>query len=156
SRPQSSAPAPRHVAPARSFGTAAPAAPARYAPATHAPPPTAAPPMASQSQGPGLMGQMAATAGGVAIGSTIGNVVGNGISSLFSSSPEPAAAAPAAAVAATAPVMAANGQDQYGARNCDFDARSFTRCMDENNGNMQTCDWYLQQLKACQEAARQY
>ena len=41
-------------------------------------------------------------------------------------------------------------------RACDMDARNFTRCLDENNGNFQICDFYLQQLKACQEASRQY
>merc|ERR1712080_718055 len=41
-------------------------------------------------------------------------------------------------------------------RHCDADARNFTRCLEENDGNMQTCGYYLQQLKACQEAARQY
>lgn len=39
---------------------------------------------------------------------------------------------------------------------CDVDARNFTRCLDENSGNFQICEYYLQQLKACQEAARQY
>lgn len=42
------------------------------------------------------------------------------------------------------------------AKHCDADARSFTRCLEDNGGNMQICDYYLQQLKACQEAARQY
>jgi hypothetical protein len=28
--------------------------------------------------------------------------------------------------------------------------------MDEHNGNMQICNWYLEQLKACQAAASNY
>ena len=41
----------------------APPPPARPAPAQTAPPPAAAAPAAAASQGPGIMGQMAATAG---------------------------------------------------------------------------------------------
>jgi hypothetical protein len=40
--------------------------------------------------------------------------------------------------------------------NCAGAAESFTKCMDDNNGNMQICNWYLEQLKACQQAAKQY
>ncbi|KLO84497.1 small unique nuclear receptor co-repressor [Fusarium fujikuroi] len=39
--------------------------------------------------------------------------------------------------------------------NCAGVAQNFTKCMDENNGNMQICNWYLEQLKACQAAAGQ-
>uniref|UniRef100_A0A914DWE6 Uncharacterized protein n=1 Tax=Acrobeloides nanus TaxID=290746 RepID=A0A914DWE6_9BILA len=77
--------APRSSAPVR---TSSPSAPARSAPpaaptrtaAAPAPMPAATPmgarpgmgaPGAAPSQGPGLMGQMAATAGGVAIGSAM-------------------------------------------------------------------------------------
>lgn len=45
---------------------------------------------------------------------------------------------------------------QEQARTCDADARTFTRCLEENGGNMQVCDYYLQQLRACQEASRHY
>ena len=47
-------------------------------------------------------------------------------------------------------------QTQEQAKHCDADARNFTRCLEDNGGNMQICDYYLQQLKACQEASRQY
>ena len=39
---------------------------------------------------------------------------------------------------------------------CAGDVKNFTKCMDENNGNMTICGWYLDQLKACQTAAKQY
>jgi coiled-coil-helix-coiled-coil-helix domain-containing protein 2 len=39
---------------------------------------------------------------------------------------------------------------------CAADVKNFTRCMDENQGNMGICGWYLDQLKACQQAARPY
>lgn len=93
---------------------------------------------------------MASTAAGVAVGSTIGHTLGAGITSMFGGS---SAAAPAEAQQVAAQPQ--TYQQEQG-RSCEVDARSFTRCLEENNGNMQVCDYYLQQLKACQEAARQY
>ncbi|KAF7550370.1 hypothetical protein G7Z17_g5787 [Cylindrodendrum hubeiense] len=61
------------------------------------------------------------------------------------SSAHPAAAAPVQAQAAP--------QDQYNNNNCGGAAQSFTKCLDDNGGNMQICNWYLEQLKACQAAA---
>lgn len=53
--------------------------PAR-APAPAPPAPVhAAPPAPAPSQGPGLFGQMAATAGGVAIGSAVGHTLGHAV-----------------------------------------------------------------------------
>ena len=40
--------------------------------------------------------------------------------------------------------------------NCAGAAQDFTKCMDEQGGNMQICNWYLEQLKACQAAAKPY
>ena len=31
-------------------------------------------------------------------------------------------------------------------RSCETDAKTFTKCLDENQGNMQICGWYLDQL----------
>ncbi len=31
-------------------------------------------------------------------------------------------------------------------RSCEVDAKQFTKCMNENQGNMQICSWYLEQL----------
>lgn len=107
-------------------------------------------PQRTQSQGPGLFGQMASTAAGVAVGSTIGHTLGAGITSMFGGSSAPAEA-PQQDLAAQ---QQYNNQEQ--ARTCDADARTFTRCLEENNGNMQVCDFYLQQLRACQEASRRY
>lgn len=36
----------------------------------------------------------------------------------------------------------------YGSGKCDVDAKNFTQCMDQQNGNLQICGWYLDQLKA--------
>ena len=58
--------------------------------------------------------------------------------------------------AQVAQTQAAPAQDNWQARNCDVDAKQFTKCLDENQGNMQVCSWYLEQLKACQAAAANY
>lgn len=138
------------------------AAPVRHGPAPsppqqHAPPQQNAysqPPAAQQPQQPGLFAQMASTAAGVAVGSAVGHTIGAGLSSVFggsSSAPEQQQQPQQQ----MAPVETqAYNQNQVKA--CDVDARNFTRCLDDNSGNFQICDYYLQQLKACQEAARQY
>lgn len=110
---------------------------------------------------------------GVAIGSTVGNMLGNGISSLWGGSGE--AAAPTQATQA----QAAPANSSWG-NNCAGATEQFTKCMDDQGGNMQICGWYLEQLvrfsslftrvgglvwdmvltmqlqKACQAAASQY
>ncbi|XP_022916601.1 coiled-coil-helix-coiled-coil-helix domain-containing protein 2 isoform X2 [Onthophagus taurus] len=69
------------------------AAPTRYSPppsttlpARAAPPPPAPmqAPAAAAPQQPGLFGQMAATAGGVAIGSAVGHTIGHALTGAFS------------------------------------------------------------------------
>lgn len=127
----------------RSAHTAAAPAPA----APHQYPSSAAHPPAQAQQGPGLFGQMASTAAGVAVGSTIGHTLGAGITSMFGGSSSQQ----------VEPQQVAQQQSfQEQAKNCDVDARTFTKCLEDNGGNMQICDYYLQQLKACQEAARHY
>ena len=39
---------------------------------------------------------------------------------------------------------------------CETDVNNFRRCMDENGADMTICGYYLDQLKACQAAARPY
>jgi hypothetical protein len=142
-----SAPAASRSAPSRSSHTMA--APAQH----HAPPPpppaaAVAQPQIGQQKQPGMFAQMASTAAGVAVGSAVGHTIANGVSGLFSGG----STAPAEAQ----PLQTTQAQEQQTTRACDVDARNFTKCLDENSGNMQICDWYLQQLKACQEAARNY
>ncbi|CAK7892437.1 hypothetical protein CAAN1_01S10022 [[Candida] anglica] len=143
-RQRRSAPAPQRTQ-TRSAHTAA-------APAGHYPPSAASHPVqAPAQQGPGLFGQMASTAAGVAVGSTIGHTLGAGITSMFGGS-----SAPAAPVEQQVAPAAADQSFQQQGRSCDADASAFTRCLSDNQGNMQICDFYLQQLKACQEASRHY
>lgn len=149
-RQRRSAPAPRQQT--RSAHTAA--APVHHAPPQSYPSAHPAQPVQTQSSQPGLFGQMASTAAGVAVGSTIGHTLGAGITGLFggSSSSAPVEAAPQQQQVAAYQQQ----QTQEQAKHCDADARNFTRCLEDNGGNMQICDYYLQQLKACQEASRQY
>ncbi|KAL3420199.1 CHCH domain-containing protein [Phlyctema vagabunda] len=158
SRSGGRAPARPTVAPARPSAPqqqTRPATTAAYPPAnTHqaGPPAAAAPAAPAQgSAGPGLFGQMASTAAGVAVGSSIGHAIGGffgGGSSAPAEQPQQQNA------------VQAQGQEQtqnnWGARSCETDAKQFTKCLDENQGNMQICGWYLEQLKACQSAASQY
>lgn len=109
----------------------------------------------TQTRQPGMFAQMASTAAGVAVGSTIGHTLGAGITGMFSGSGSDSAPVEQQQQN-MANVSSQTQTDQQMGRTCELDARNFTRCLDENNGNFQICDYYLQQLKACQEAARQY
>lgn len=161
-RSRGRAPPPRPVTQTRQASTVA-------APRTVAPPPP--PPVATNQapsnhisqqqtptapQQPGLFAQMASTAAGVAVGSAVGHTIGAGISGLFgnSSSNTPSETQQAVAPAPVSPQNTTYTSESNKA--CEVDARNFTRCLDENNGNMQICDWYLQQLKACQQSSGQY
>ncbi|WWC89716.1 uncharacterized protein L201_004641 [Kwoniella dendrophila CBS 6074] len=103
-----------------------------------------------QGKPPGLLAQAASTMGGAVAGS----VVGHGISNMLFGSSRPAEQA-----AAPAPVdqsQMVNGQ-QFGAgASCDIQAKDFTKCLEATNGDMQSCSYYLEALKACQAAARPY
>lgn len=139
------------------------AQPPRQQVQTHTPPPPArAAPVQGQagaSQGPGLFGQMASTAAGVAVGSTIGHTLGAGITSMFSgggNSDNAQAMDQQQQQQLQQQPMIQDTANNSAAGACAVDARNFTRCLDENNGDLSPCNFYLQQLKACQEAARQY
>ncbi|RKP35266.1 hypothetical protein BJ085DRAFT_868, partial [Dimargaris cristalligena] len=143
---RSAAPAPVRPAPPQQQRAVAPA-PTQTAVA-HPPAP---------SQGPGLMGQMAATAGGVAIGSAVGHTIGHGITSLFSGGSSSAAETPAPqqqqqpAYAQPAASPYAAHQDPYQSVNaCDLDARAFAQCMTNNNHDVNVCQPFLDILKNCQ------
>lgn len=116
-----------------------------------APPQQYSQPHAAQPQQPGLFAQMASTAAGVAVGSAVGHTIGAGLTGMFSGSKEEAPAQQQQYnMEQTQPMQ------QQQQSTCDVASRSFTRCLEENNGNMTICDYYLQQLKACQEASKQY
>ncbi|CAE6470493.1 unnamed protein product, partial [Rhizoctonia solani] len=97
----------------------------------------------AQQRQPGFLAQMAATAGSVAVGSTVGHGLSNMLFGGRSEAPVEHQAPP---------------PQQYAPQNsglsCDFQAKEFTKCME--HGDINTCGWYLEQLKACQAAARPY
>jgi hypothetical protein len=147
SRSRSSAP---RSPPPQARGAHTAAVPSGYSPA-RAPAPPAGVAQAQPKQ-PGMLAQMAATAGSVAVGSTIGH----GLSSMLfggrSDSVAPEAQQP--------PVQ--QQQSPYGA-SCDFQVKGdllsscevvecltglaeFTKCLESADVN--SCSWYLEQLKA--------
>ncbi|GAD92203.1 hypothetical protein AN4755.2 [Paecilomyces variotii No. 5] len=117
----------------------------------------AQPPQVQQSSGPGLFGQMASTAAGVAVGSSIGHAIG-GFFSGGSSAPAEAQQAPPAQAQPmdNGLYQSAASTNSWENPACANDVQNFRKCMDDNQGNLSICGWYLDQLKACQAAAKQY
>merc|ERR1712128_316699 len=120
-------------------------------PAAHAPPPVAhalppaavAPAPAAAPQQPSMMAQMAATAGGVAIGSTVGHVVGAGISGMFGGdSDKPAAAASAP------PPLAAPAAPAEPSGPCAWEMKQFIQCS-QNQSDLPLCQGFTEALKEC-------
>lgn len=140
------------------------------------------PAMAQQSQGPGLFGQMASTAAGVAVGSTVGHGLSNMLFGGSSSAPAEAQQAPPQAYDQGAH---ASQQQNIGA-SCEQQSKDFIKCLESSRfpiailsrpslriqmltifhlllllplataNDMNSCSYYLEQLKACQAAARPY
>ena len=98
---------------------------------------------------------------GVAVGSSIGHAIGGmfGGGSSYSA-PAEQQQQPTDAYARTGDATPNALYSQNSAAEatgpCAADIKSFTDCMNQNQGNMTICGWYLEQLKACQQAARQY
>ncbi|KAG8534254.1 uncharacterized protein KY384_001098 [Bacidia gigantensis] len=111
----------------------------------------AQPPAGQQQQGkqPGLFGQMASTAAGVAVGSSIGHAVGGWFGGGSSTTEE----RPVEDSLAPLNDSSTYQSSAYGPRSCDADAKQFTKCLDEQSGNMQICGWYLEQLVRCSDSA---
>ncbi|KAL9047137.1 MAG: hypothetical protein Q9206_006891, partial [Seirophora lacunosa] len=89
----------------------------------------------------------------VAVGSSIGHAIGGLFGGGSGSAAEPQAADNSMA---TQRSDAGNQSNKWGQDSCETDVKSFTKCLEENGGNMQICGWYLDQLKACQAAASNY
>ncbi|GAA5857477.1 hypothetical protein JCM8547_009292 [Rhodosporidiobolus lusitaniae] len=119
-------------------------------PAHHAPPPAPVAHAPAPSAGPGLFGQMASTAAGVAVGST----VGHGLSSMLfgggGSSSAPVEAAP------TQPVEQQTFQQARMGGACDVQAKDFVSCLNATSNDTASCQYYLDMLKQCQAAAAPY
>jgi hypothetical protein len=103
------------------------------------------------SQGPGLMGQMAATAGGVAIGSAVGHTIGHGITSMFSGSgsSEPQPAAPVDQYQQQQPSAYGNQyQRPMGGGYCEQEFQQFIRCT-QDQPDISLCSGFNEVLKEC-------
>ncbi|THV00491.1 hypothetical protein K435DRAFT_837298 [Dendrothele bispora CBS 962.96] len=155
SRGRSSVPSkPAPAAPAQSRGAHTAAAPVPhatpYSNAAHPPaPPAAAAHPAAPAKQPGMLAQMAATAGSVAVGSTIGH----GLSSMLFGGGGDHSSAPVEQAQAQ-PAASAPAQQWQGGVSCEAQAKDFTKCLDK--ADLPSCTWYLEQLKACQAAAAPY
>lgn len=88
---------------------------------------------------------------GVAVGSSIGHAIGG-----FFGGGSSAAAPADQPVAQTEQGQTVMNQSYQAPKVCETDVGNFKRCMDENQGSLTICGWYLDQLKACQQAASQY
>ena len=97
---------------------------------------------------------------GVAVGSSIGHALGGFFGGGSSAAPVEQQELPTDAYARTGDSMSNSLYAQNSATEaqgpCAADIKSFTNCMNQNQGNMTICGWYMEQLKACQQAARQY
>lgn len=112
-----------------------------------------------QGRSPGLFGQMASTAAGVAVGSTMGHGLSN---MLFGGG---GGGSSAESIDAQQQQQQQPAQwDQQGQQSsfngsgvsCEVQSKDFLRCLEATNNNMDSCAFYLDQLKACQAAARPY
>ncbi|KAJ8965116.1 hypothetical protein NQ314_004341 [Rhamnusium bicolor] len=118
--------------------------PARAAPAPPAPVPQAAP---ATSQGPGLFGQMAATAGGVAVGSAIGNTVGHAMTGLFSGGSGSEAPAQQAAPAPQQQQAQGHGSAEPSGP-CAWEIKQFLDCA-TNQPDLTLCQGFNEAIQQC-------
>ena len=95
------------------------------------------------------MAQMAATAGGVAVGSAVGHVAGSAITGMFSggSSPAPAPAAPAPAP--LAPLAPAAGPSEPTGP-CAWEIKQFLQCS-QAQYDITLCEGFNEALKECKQ-----
>ncbi|PWN18860.1 hypothetical protein BCV69DRAFT_301013 [Microstroma glucosiphilum] len=102
------------------------------------------------SGGGGLFGNMASTAAGVAVGSTVGHGLSN---MLFGGRGE---TAPVEQQQTTEFAQEQANGNRMGGVNCEAASKDFLRCLDATGNNMESCSFYLEQLKQCQAAASRY
>ena len=77
----------------------------------------------------------------MAVGSSIGHAIGG----MFGWSGAPAEQQQSDNAVASQANESSSQSNAWG-RSCETDAKTFTKCLDENQGNMQICGWYLDQL----------
>jgi len=98
---------------------------------------------------------------GVAVGSSIGHAIGGFFGGGASSAPlseqsNAMSADQSNMLSMDQSYNSAGTQYQQNQGACANDVNAFRQCMDQNQGSLNICGWYLDQLKACQQAASQY
>ncbi|KAK5790320.1 hypothetical protein VI817_007607 [Penicillium citrinum] len=91
-----------------------------------------------------IFGYFSGVAVGSSIGHAIGGMFGGGGSSAPAEAPQQAPAQNQAMDTGLYQSSATNSSWENPA--CETDVRNFRQCMDENQGNMSICGWYLDQL----------
>merc|ERR1712156_678069 len=97
-----------------------------------------------QPQQPSLMKQMAATAGGVAIGSAVGHVAGSAITGMMGGG------------SSSQPAEQYQQQPQYGQQQqqpegaCAWEIKSFIQCA-QTQSDLTLCDGFNEALKQCKQ-----
>ncbi|CAG9786724.1 unnamed protein product [Diatraea saccharalis] len=114
--------------------------PARAPPATPAPAP-----MTAQPQQPSLFGQMAATAGGVAVGSAVGHMAGSALTGMFSGGSSEPVPQQQPQAQAPAPVYNQNQQPQGP---CAWEIKQFIECAQQQH-DLSLCEGFNEALRQC-------
>ncbi|CAF4415719.1 unnamed protein product [Rotaria sp. Silwood2] len=122
--------------------------PAPPPPRAVAHPPPAAPAMAPQGRQPGLFSQMAATAGGVAIGSAVGHTIGAAISGGSRGHDEPVATQET--TGSNAQQLYPTPNERYTTERCNLYQKEFMKCLDQANGDSSQCQGFWEAMKECQ------
>ncbi|KAM3965400.1 coiled-coil-helix-coiled-coil-helix domain containing 2 [Aphomia sociella] len=137
--------------PRRGRSASPPPAPQRRAapPPSNVParaPPSSPGPVQAQPQQPSMFGQMAATAGGVAVGSAVGHMAGSALTGLFGggSSSEPAQQQQQTPPAQT--YQQYQGQQPQGP--CAWEIKQFIECAQQQH-DLSLCEGFNEALRQC-------
>lgn len=136
-------------------------------------------PVSAAPQQPSLFGQMAATAGGVAVGSAIvstyflsplflcymsklnhvfylqGHTVGHAVTGMFSGSGSDHEVAAPAAQAAAGPAPVGAYQDQQASGPCAWEVKQFLQCAQQQD-DLSLCSGFNEAIRQCKEMNREY
>ncbi|XP_064213405.1 coiled-coil-helix-coiled-coil-helix domain-containing protein 10, mitochondrial isoform X1 [Tribolium castaneum] len=115
--------------------------PARTQPSAPAPAPA---PAQTAPQQPGLFGQMAATAGGVAVGSAIGHTIGAGLTGMFGGGGS-SEAAPAPQQQQAAPQQSGSAEPTGP---CAWEIKQFLQCA-STQSDLTLCQGFNEAIQQC-------
>merc|ERR1711879_908774 len=124
-------------------------------------PPAAPAPMMAQPQQPSLFKQMAATAGGVAVGSAVGHVAGSAITGMMSgggSSSEPQQQQPPPQQYQQQPYGGPGGYQQQPEQQggaCAWEIKQFVQCA-QNQSDLTLCEGFNEALRQCKQQNQMY